>query len=116
MQFTVQAMKDFIETGKFSREFTTHSLGARAPPVEREAAVAAALETLRKSPRQRLEFFAKARNRVLALIRAHRTEIAGMEFERGMTEAERAAAGITGPPPAQAEIAREKVQAPPRAS
>ena len=74
-----------------------------------EATVAAALERLKVSPALRITIYRKSRDRVLALIRAHRTEIAGMEFERGMTEAERAAAGITGPPPAQAEIAREKL-------
>lgn len=77
-------------------------------PVDRQAEITAAVERLNKNPEERLAIYQKARDRMLSLMKEHRIEIAGMEFARGMTPAEREAAGIKKAPE-QHEIQREKM-------
>lgn len=77
-------------------------------PVDRESEIATALERINKNPEERLVIYQKARERMLSLMKQNRVEIAGMEFARGMTAAERDAAGIKKAPE-QHEIQREKM-------
>lgn len=82
--------------------------GKKAPrSVDRETEITEALERLNKNPEERIAIYQKARERMLALMKQNKVEIAGMEFAHGMTDAERAQAGIRKP--AQHEIQREKM-------
>lgn len=84
--------------------------GGRTPPrtVDREAEITAALDRLNKKPEERIGVYQKIRDTLLRTMRANRIEIAGMEFERGMTPEERTQAGIRRAPE-QHEIQREKM-------
>ena len=85
----------------------------RAAPrrgVEREAEVTAAIERITRRPTERVAALQEMQGRLTEIIRRNRLEIAGLEFARGMTVPERAAAGgIQRPEPHQIE--REKMLA-----
>ena len=90
-------------TAKVSALHGRPPLGARAPPLDREAAIAAAIEGLKVGPTERIRMYRRMRDLTLRLIRAHQTELAEREFKEGLTigtsegltAEERAAQGIS---------------------
>jgi hypothetical protein len=62
------------------------SVGSRGPPLDREAAITAAVERMNKNPAERESIYQKARNRILAIMRANKLAIAEREFKEGLTK------------------------------
>jgi hypothetical protein len=79
---------------QYLMERAAQRYGANAPvtlaipgraPLDHQAAVTAAVERLNKNPPERIAVYQKARNRVLAIMRANKLAIAEKEFTEGLT-------------------------------